>query len=76
MFKLVTSFLNPFIGYIKIAAIVAMLTAVSLFAWHYHSMSSDLFEAKASLVQLAAEKAAAIDLANSNAEAALKADAD
>jgi len=64
------------IGYIKIAAIVAVIAAIGLGYWHYTAVLGDLKAAEAANVLLTSQRDTAISTANANAAAAAKADAD
>ncbi|CAN7328922.1 hypothetical protein [Neorhizobium tomejilense] len=63
-------------SYLKLSVAAIIVAAVAFVAFKYHSISSELSEAKASLVHLEGENARLVDISNRNAEAALKADAD
>ena len=52
------------------------LVAIAGVAYRYHSMSSELSEVKAALVQQEAENARLVDISNRNAEAVKRADED
>ncbi|WP_296071543.1 hypothetical protein [uncultured Agrobacterium sp.] len=60
-----------------IAGLISVVAIASgLVAYRYHSMSSELSEVKAALVQQEAENARLVDISNRNAEAAKRADED
>lgn len=63
-------------SYLKIVVGVIAVTAVGLFGIHYIHLTSKLEKANTAISTLQAEKVKLEDLANENAAAALKADAD
>ncbi|KAA1237151.1 hypothetical protein FHL81_10960 [Agrobacterium tumefaciens] len=64
----------------KVYLIAGLISVVAiaggLVAYRYHSMSSELSEVKATLVQQEAENARLVDISNRNAEAVKRADED
>lgn len=64
------------VTYLKLGAAIAVAGIVAFGAIKYHSISSELSEVKAALVQQEAENARLVDISNKNAEAAQRADAD
>lgn len=65
-----------FKAYATAAVVASLALAGSFVAYRYFSMSSELSETKAALVQQEAENARLIDISNRNAEAVARADAD
>ncbi|QND41811.1 hypothetical protein HB770_04010 [Rhizobium leguminosarum bv. viciae] len=63
-------------AYISAIVISVVLVGVGYAAYRYQSMSSELLETKATLVQQEAENARLADISNRNAEAAKRADED
>jgi chromatin segregation and condensation protein Rec8/ScpA/Scc1 (kleisin family) len=65
-----------FKAYLIAGLITVVATAGGLAAYRYFSMSSELLEIKAALVQQEAENARLVGISNRNAEAAKRADED
>jgi len=63
-------------AYITAAVVASLALAGSFVAYRYFSMSSELSETKAALIQQEAENARLVDISNRNAEAVARADAD
>ena len=74
MLTVLKTFLNPYLFYIQIGVIALVVASASYAAYRYHKNAIAVFEIKLSVSE--AEKAAFEKLANENAQAALKADAD
>lgn len=64
------------IGYLRIAAAATVIIVVGLGYWHYTSIVDDLATARADKAALETQLATVTDIANRNAAAAARADAD